>query len=94
MLKLKCDKGCKEEFTLIEPGTDIVYDDILKTYFCCPHCGQEYVSHYTNTGIRELQDTVRVLQEGPKRNKRKTKRMIQDLQARIKVGMDRLREEI
>lgn len=94
MVELTCDEGCKKEFSLIKPGVDIVKDDILKTWFKCPHCGHEYVSHYTNSGIRELQGTVKMLQGSPQRNKRKARQRVKDLQAVIKTGMDRLRQEI
>lgn len=94
MLRLVCNKGCKREFTLAKPGVATVRDDILKTYFKCPHCGQEYTAFYTNSGIRELQKMLGRLQNGPQRNKYKTKRRIKDLQDRITVGMERLKKDL
>jgi hypothetical protein len=94
LVRLTCDKGCKQEFILTKPGAAIVREDILKTYSNCPHCGQEYISYYTNGPIRELQEMLRILQSGTQSNKRKTKRLIKDLKDRIQVGMERLKEDI
>ncbi len=93
MVEIICDK-CKKDFTLIQPGTSIVRDDILKTWFKCPHCGYRYISHYTNKGIRELQAVQERLRIGPQWNKRKIKHKLKDLQDVIKTGMDRLKQEI
>ena len=89
-LRLICNKGCKQEFILVGVGAETVRDDIWKHGFACPHCSKEYISYYTNAGIRELQELQRQLIKKPKKNKR----LLKDLKARIKTGMDRLKEEI
>lgn len=94
MVKLECDKGCKREFILAGFGAEVVKDDIQKHGFACPYCGKEYISYYTNAGIRELQAVQKGLYKNPKGDKRKTRFLTKDLQERIKVGMDRLKEEV
>lgn len=94
MIKLKCDKGCKQEFILIGLGTEVIRSDIQKHGFTCPHCGKEYISYYTNSGIRAMQEMQRGLATHSKSRTSKYKRIIKDLQKRIQVGMDRLKEEI
>lgn len=54
---LKCDNVfCGKGFELKKGmiRTISVRDDIEKTYFICPHCGREYVTHYTDSKIKEL----------------------------------------
>ncbi len=92
MIKLVCDDGCKREFLLMRVGTETVRDDIQKVGFTCPWCGKEYISHYTNSGIRAMQEMQKELMGKPKT--KKTNRLIKDLKKRIKVGMDRLKKEV
>lgn len=54
MLKLVCDK-CKDEFIVWTIGAEIVKGDIWKHGYQCPYCNEEYITHYTNEKIRELQ---------------------------------------
>jgi DNA-directed RNA polymerase subunit RPC12/RpoP len=92
MLKLICNMGCGKEFILIDVGSAIVRDDIHKSGFSCPHCGKEYITHYSNTGIRSLQKILQE-QKGLPQSKRR-QRLIQDLIQRIAIGMDRLQQQM
>jgi len=88
---LRCDK-CEAIFHVQQLGTEIVKDDILRTWFPCPNCGEQYTVCYTNTGIRQLQEMhMKLLKHHRSKNMNKR---IRDLYDRITVGMNRLREEI
>lgn len=88
MLKLYCTE-CNEEFLLVQLEEKVVRDDIQSVGFTCPSCQHEYISYYTNSGIRDLQ----ALQQKLKKSK-KSKRLLKDIEKRIKVGMDRLKGEM
>ncbi|MBE6067755.1 MAG: hypothetical protein E7211_08695 [Clostridium lundense] len=50
-IKIKCDK-CDHEFELKKLKTKKLEDNIQRTYFVCPKCGQEYTSYYTDWQVR------------------------------------------
>ncbi|GIO83480.1 hypothetical protein J25TS5_04120 [Paenibacillus faecis] len=71
-------------------------------YFVCPHCNHEYVSHYTDAEIRNLQVRIRHVQkmfanlgtDHTKTTKRKAAKREAELKQQIKEKMDTLRAKI
>lgn len=92
--KLQCDgdDGCGGEFYVVALGAAKVKDDIEKVGFICPHCGKEFIAYFTNAGIRSLMELQQEIAAKP-RTRRNCKLNL-ELQARIKVGMERLRREM
>lgn len=89
-VKLTCDKGCGEEFTLLSLGTARVRDDIEKVGFTCPLCGREYIAYYTNEKIRKWQEKQREILQGPTAGTRQAGRAAGRIAKKIKREMDRL----
>lgn len=95
--RVKCDKGCQQEFVLIEIGKVHVWDDIEAVGFTCPHCG-EFYGHYQNDKIRRLQQEQQKLLSRGRRAKGKALKgimmQIEDRKTEIKNEMERLRTEL
>ena len=54
---VNCD-SCKEDFA-IEVQEVKARDNISKVFFSCPHCGAEYLVHYTTKEIKAKQKAIR-----------------------------------
>jgi len=97
MQRVYCSEGCGKEFVLVRYTVSVDTDDIEWTGFHCPHCNHKYTAFYTNSGIRSLQELQRKLlvKTGKQTGKQLkiTLRHISDLKNRIKVGMERLKQE-
>lgn len=63
-MKVMCNVGCQQEFTLNGFLTVDMSNEVEKTYFQCEHCKQEYVAFYTDPEIRELQEKIRQVHKG------------------------------
>lgn len=63
-MKVMCNEGCQQEFTLNGFLTVDMSNEVEKTYFQCEHCKQEYVAFYTDPEIRELQEKMRHVNKG------------------------------
>lgn len=54
-----CNEGCNEPFEIHEMPTTQLTNKVEKTYFTCSNCNHEYVIHYTDPEIRQLQEGIR-----------------------------------
>lgn len=98
----RCDAGCGNTFTIDQIKTQRLSGGIDKVYFVCPHCNHEYVSHYTDAEIRNIQARIRrahmvFASLGPdhtKEAKRKVAKREAELKQQIKEKMDTLRAKI
>lgn len=85
---VKCNKGCEKNFELAKFKEKKLKDDVVETYFKCPHCGKKYNCFYTDKEIRQLQAQLR--------NKwgKAMREDIEYLHAEIKVKMDNLKSKM
>lgn len=60
-LTIRCDAGCRKEFTFSKIRTRKVKDGIEKNYFTCPHCKHEYITYYVSAETLKLQKNMRKL---------------------------------
>ena len=83
-----CNEGCKRNFELAKFKEKKLKDDVVETYFKCPHCHKIYTCFYTDKEIRQLQAQLR--------NKwgKATREEIEDLHAQIKFKMDNLKSKM
>ena len=83
---IKCDGpgGCGQQFTIMKFENKKVFGDVKKNFFCCPHCGKEYVNFYTNTSIRKKQAKMRNM-------KNPTSEKVEALRIQIETEMNQLR---
>ncbi|SDO79669.1 hypothetical protein [Halobacillus aidingensis] len=91
-MKVTCDDGCKKEFNIPNLISSYINDDVERTFFRCPACGQEYDSFYTNSQAREIRTQVNKLRSKSKlsdKEERKLRLYTDNLQA----IMASLREE-
>ena len=90
--KISCDK-CGEEFVIKELITETVERDIKKTYFVCPKCKEQYITHYSNLKIRKLmeeQGKLRTKGQGGTKTlekKQKLKTLVEALKKYVEGGM-------
>ncbi|MBY3623722.1 hypothetical protein HGO21_29860 [Acinetobacter sp. CUI P1] len=92
-----CNEGCNKQFEVNGFQTARLPGAIERTYFACPHCKHEYVAFYTDLEVRELQAKIRRVQtklQNPRVDQAATLKQVKDIQAQIKVGMDRVRANI
>lgn len=62
MIRVACDAGCKQQFTIHDFQHSNLDGGVEKTFFTCPHCQHEYVALYTDEEIRNLQEKFRKVQ--------------------------------
>ncbi|PAD73895.1 hypothetical protein CHH67_18845 [Paenibacillus campinasensis] len=96
-MKTHCDAGCQKAFTLDHFQQEKLNDGIEKTFYCCPHCGQQYVAFYADEEIRKLQARIRRVQKrfaDPADKHEDAARKEAELQALIKEKMDALRARV
>ena len=59
---VRCDE-CNHEFDITQGKGKVrekTYSKgITKTYFICPNCNKEYISHWTNGSIRRKQKAIK-----------------------------------
>ncbi len=107
-IKMKCDKGCGEEFTITGMETERVVSKGSRSLdtgidwvgFHCPLCGQKYTAYYINEKVRQLQAEQRELlrlSDPRKLSEKKLTESIEKIKKKkkeIKQEFDRLREEV
>ena len=64
-LKATCNIGCQKVFT-VKYELELLHDGIVKTFFTCPECKEEYLCLYTDPEIRILQKAIRRIDKAPK----------------------------
>jgi transcription initiation factor IIE alpha subunit len=89
----KCNKYFEVQIKLRKPDRGIE-----EHYFNCSHCGEKYISYYTNKNIRRKQKEVRALYDKLSKLKsdeqqQKLFEKIANLKALMKAEMDQLRSE-
>lgn len=90
-----CDAGCNQAFTFNDFSFEQLHDGVEKTYFNCPHCGQEYVAFYRDEEVRKLQERVRKVQRrllSPHYDHDAAAKQEAKIKKKIKVKMDELRQ--
>lgn len=87
-IKAVCNKGCGKTFMVKDLNTKYISSDIEKTYFNCPHCGEEYICLYTDENIRKMQKKQeKFIYSG-------NKEMTKLLTIKIRQEMDKLKATI
>lgn len=84
-----CDEGCKKQFEVTKFKEKTHKNNVIETYFRCPHCNKKYVCFFTDDRIRKKQSEVRRLSNNPANNQR-----IEQLQAELKEDMNRLKKKM
>lgn len=98
--KVNCDK-CGEGFE-VKPKEKKVNKEVSKVYFTCPHCGAEYLVHYTSNKIKTKQQAIRsVVEDIGKARKNNDDEKAQQLfnryleiKNRLEEDMDKLEKEV
>lgn len=93
----RCDAGCGNTFTIDQIKTRRLSGGVDKVYFECPHCNHEYISHYTDAEIRNLQASIRHVQKmfaNLGTGHTKAAKREAEIKQQIKEKMDELRTRI
>lgn len=95
-VKATCDQ-CSKEFT-VKVKLKKLRNHVEKTYFTCPQCEKVYTAFYTNISIRKQQAEVRKLYRKLQTLNAESLdkyeellKVIENMQAEIKDGMNNLK---
>lgn len=87
---LVCDGkgGCNKDFELEKFEVKKLANDTEKIYFTCPHCGKEFISHYTDRHIRKKQELIRGItsESGIKRLKEEIGKDMKKLRKKVEAN--------